>query len=85
MLLTVWSKRLLALCTQKFISDLATDAFQFSKIRSSGSSSSAQVPQMGARMGRSGKEKGRSVLTLEDLTAALADGGVNIKRPEFYR
>jgi transcription initiation factor TFIID subunit 10 len=40
---------------------------------------------MGARMGRSGKEKGRSVLTLEDLSAALADGGVNIKRPEFYR
>ena len=79
------SKRLLALCTQKFISDLATDAFQFSKIRSSGSSSTAQIPQMGARIGRSGKEKGRSVLTLEDLSAALGDGGVNIKRPEFYR
>jgi transcription initiation factor TFIID subunit 10 len=77
-------KRLLALCTQKFISDLATDAYQFSKIRSS-SSTSAAVPQMGARVGRPGKDKGRSVLTLEDLSAALGDGGVNVKRPEFYR
>ena len=79
------SKRLLALCTQKFISDLATDAYQFSKIRSSSSTSGAQVPQMGARVGRPGKDKGRSVLTLEDLSAALGDGGVNVKRPEFYR
>jgi transcription initiation factor TFIID subunit 10 len=78
-------KRLLALCTQKFISDLATDAYQFSKIRSSSSASAAQIPQMGARAGRPGKDKGRSVLTLEDLSAALGDGGVNVKRPEFYR
>jgi transcription initiation factor TFIID subunit 10 len=78
-------KRLLALCTQKFISDLATDAYQFSKIRSSSSASTAQVPQMGTRVGRPGKDKGRNVLTLEDLSAALGDGGVNIKRPEFYR
>lgn len=81
----VCSKRLLALCTQKFISDLATDAYQFSKIRSSSSTSTAQAPQMGARVGRPGKDKGRSVLTLEDLSAALGDGGVNVKRPEFYR
>jgi transcription initiation factor TFIID subunit 10 len=40
---------------------------------------------MGARIGRPGKDKGRSVLTLEDLSAALGDGGVNVKRPEFYR
>jgi transcription initiation factor TFIID subunit 10 len=78
-------KRLLALCTQKFISDLATDAYQFSKIRSSSSSSQAQIPQMGARAGRPGKDKGRSVLTLEDLSAALGDGGVNVKRPDYYR
>jgi len=78
-------KRLLALCTQKFISDLATDAYQFSKIRSSSSASQAQIPQMGARAGRPGKDKGRSVLTLEDLSAALGDGGVNVKRPQYYR
>jgi transcription initiation factor TFIID subunit 10 len=80
----MYRKRLLALCTQKFISDLATDAYQFSKIRSS-VSTSTQMPQMGPRVGRPGKDKGRNVLTLEDLTAALGDGGVNIKRPEFYR
>ena len=84
-MLTCVRKRLLALCTQKFISDLATDAYQFSKIRSSSSASTAQIPQMGARAGRPGKDKGRSVLTLEDLSAALGDGGVNVKRPEFYR
>ncbi|KAL9541026.1 hypothetical protein MBANPS3_009357 [Mucor bainieri] len=63
-------KRLLALATQKFVADIATDAFQFCKVRQSGSR-------------KSGKER-KTVLTMEDLTAALADYGVNIKKPDYY-
>ncbi|OAD06275.1 hypothetical protein MUCCIDRAFT_138619 [Mucor lusitanicus CBS 277.49] len=63
-------KRLLALATQKFVADIATDAFQFCKVRQSGNR-------------KSGKER-KTVLTMEDLTAALADYGVNIKKPDYY-
>ena len=35
--------------------------------------------------GGSGSSSGRSVLTMEDLGAAVAEYGVNTKRPEFYR
>ncbi|CEP16533.1 hypothetical protein [Parasitella parasitica] len=63
-------KRLLALATQKFIADIATDAFQYCKVRQSGNR-------------KSGKDR-KTVLTMEDLTAALADYGVNIKKPDYY-
>ncbi|KAK4511093.1 uncharacterized protein ATC70_012304 [Mucor velutinosus] len=63
-------KRLLALATQKFVADIATDSFQFCKVRQSGNR-------------KSGKER-KTVLTMEDLTAALADYGVNIKKPDYY-
>ncbi|KAI9485779.1 MAG: transcription initiation factor IID TAF10 subunit [Benjaminiella poitrasii] len=63
-------KRLLALATQKFVSDIATDAFQFCKVRQSG-------------IKKSGKER-KNVLTMEDLSAALNEYGINIKKPEYY-
>ena len=121
-------KRLLALATQKFISDIATDAYQYSRIRSNTSGGnpggSAFPGAMGAISGMpgmgvggagafganaaggaggsggtlrpmprpgfgggggSGNTSGRSVLTMEDLGAAVAEYGVNTRRPEFYR
>lgn len=88
-------KRLLALATQKFISDLASDAYQHSRIRSSSSVSSASNPQARAKAlvaGVGGSQvqsnsSGRSkiVLTMEDLSSASSEYGLNLKRPDFYR
>ncbi|KAF5102636.1 hypothetical protein D0Z03_000381 [Geotrichum reessii] len=124
-------KRLLALATQKFISDIASDAYQYSRIRSATSVSNSSNPQARAKAlmagmnaaaagpaaggaatsatgasatgqpgatgaaagttsvssgggGISGNQ-GKSVLTMEDLGSALAEYGLNIRRPDFYR
>jgi transcription initiation factor TFIID subunit 10 len=101
-------KRLLALATQKFVSDIASDAYQYSRIRSASSVSSSSNPQARARAlmaGMSGapaggsagvsgagtgggggsSNQGKLVLTMEDLSNALAEYGLNVKRPDFYR
>ncbi|KAK9237079.1 transcription initiation factor TFIID 23-30kDa subunit-domain-containing protein [Lipomyces kononenkoae] len=99
-------KRLLALATQKFVSDIATDAYQYSRIRSAWSAGSASsnpaaatgqfraaVPPrfggggggVGGAASGVGGSSGKVVLTMEDLSSALAEYGVNVHRPEFYR
>ncbi|KAG5366112.1 Transcription initiation factor TFIID subunit 10 [Yarrowia sp. B02] len=88
-------KRLLALATQKFISDLASDAYQHSRIRSSSSVSSASNPQArakalvagvgGAQVQSSTSGRSKIVLTMEDLSSASSEYGLNLKRPDFYR
>ncbi|KAK8227829.1 transcription initiation factor TFIID 23-30kDa subunit-domain-containing protein [Phyllosticta paracitricarpa] len=66
--------RLLALATQKFIADIAADAYQYSRIRSSNTTSNNPMGGLG-----------RTVLTMEDLGMAVGEYGVNVKRGEFYR
>ncbi|ODV90956.1 hypothetical protein CANCADRAFT_26554 [Tortispora caseinolytica NRRL Y-17796] len=69
-------KRLLALATQKFITDIATDAYQYSRIRMQLASSNSQ---------QQANTKAKITLTLDDLSSALAEYGVDIRRPAFYR
>lgn len=75
-------KRLLALATQKFVTDIATDAYQFARIRSQ-AGGQPQQPQGGA--GRRPGMTQKTVLTAEALSAVLADYGIDSKRPDFYR
>ncbi|EPS40388.1 hypothetical protein H072_5791 [Dactylellina haptotyla CBS 200.50] len=93
-------KRLLALATQKFIADIAADAYQYARIRTSSSNANAftaggALPGaagggaggggVGGGYATSGRRGGRMVLTMDDLGGAVAEYGVNTKRPEFYR
>jgi len=64
--------RLMSLAAQKFVADIATDAFQYCKIRQQ---SKKNV----------GKQRNKTVLNLEDLAAALSEYGINVKKPDYYR
>ncbi|KAG7877357.1 hypothetical protein KL938_004113 [Ogataea parapolymorpha] len=115
-------KRLLALATQKFVSDIATDAYEYSRIRSNTAVYNSSNPHVRARalmmatsnmanapdesvengvQGASGSAgEGQSstalsggnqqhnqkvTLTIDDLSSALDEYGLNINRPQFYR
>lgn len=108
-------KRLLALATQKFISDIAQDAHEYSRIRSSSAVYNSSNPQLRAKQllqgqqyanqqnaaatsegggdqqqplshaNNAGNQQGKIVLTMEDLSSALSEYGVNTARPDFYR
>jgi transcription initiation factor TFIID subunit 10 len=90
-------KRILALATQKFISDIATDSYEYSRIRSSSTVYNSANPQTRARAlvagaagqqtttSNSGNSSKKVVLTMDDLGSALAEYGLNVSRPDFYR
>lgn len=97
-------KRLLALATQKFVSDIAADAYEYSRIRSSVALSNANNGQARARQLMLGQQQpgqqqisqqqqqqnekttaSKVVLTVNDLSSAVAEYGLNIGRPDFYR
>lgn len=108
-------KRLLALATQKFISDVAQDAYEYSRIRNSSSVYNSSNPQARAKQllqgqqyanlqqipgsstgnegegplqpssSTAGNSQGKVVLTMEDLSSALTEYGLNTSRPDFYR
>ncbi|KRT84137.1 hypothetical protein AMK59_410 [Oryctes borbonicus] len=71
--------RLISIAAQKFISDIANDALQHCKMRSSNSSSSSSS----SKNAKSSKDR-RYCLTMEDLTPALAEFGINVKKPHYY-
>ncbi|XP_014255474.1 transcription initiation factor TFIID subunit 10-like isoform X2 [Cimex lectularius] len=64
--------RLISLAAQKFISDVSNDALQHCKVRTSNQSSKS-------------KTKDRTyTLTMDDLTPALAEHGINIRKPPYF-
>ncbi|CCK68165.1 Taf10p KNAG_0A04970 [Huiozyma naganishii CBS 8797] len=97
-------KRLLALATQKFVSDIANDAYEYSRIRSTIAVNNANNGQARARQLMLGQQQpgqqqitqqqqqqnekvtaSKVVLTVNDLSSAVEEYGLNIGRPDFYR
>ncbi|XP_038167633.1 transcription initiation factor TFIID subunit 10-like [Arvicola amphibius] len=65
--------RLISLAAQKFISDIANDVLQHCKMKGTASGSSRS------------KSKDRIyTLTMEDLTPALSEYGINVKKPHYF-
>eukprot|EP01135_Chromosphaera_perkinsii_P005843 Nk52_evm3s368 gene=Nk52_evmTU3s368 len=65
--------RVISLAAQKFASDVSGDAFYYCK---------ARTP---SQKDKSGKVRDkRYVLNLEDLSYALKNSGINIKKPAYY-
>ncbi|XP_025049499.1 LOW QUALITY PROTEIN: transcription initiation factor TFIID subunit 10 [Alligator sinensis] len=58
---------------QKFISDIANDALQHCKMKGTASGSS-----------RNKSKDKKYTLTMEDLTPALAEYGINVKKPHYF-
>lgn len=92
-------KRLLALAAQKFVSDIAADAYQHARIRTNASAGGRGRAPLGQSSRVSAtlnvgltieylqhllQDKTRTTLTMEDLSAALAEYGINARKPEFY-
>lgn len=112
-------KRLLALATQKFVLDIAQDAYEYSRIRNASSVYNSANPQVRAKQllqgqqyanqqlmtgsggpsvegqgdqpaqqhstSNAGGQQGKIVLSMDDLSSALSEYGVNTARPDFYR
>jgi transcription initiation factor TFIID subunit 10 len=74
-------KRLVAMIAQKFVTDIANDAMHYNRQRlAQGGAGAASAGKAGG--GPPGSKK--AALTMEDLQAALADHGINIKRPSYF-
>ncbi|XP_046879814.1 transcription initiation factor TFIID subunit 10-like isoform X1 [Hypomesus transpacificus] len=65
--------RLISLAAQKFISDIANDALQHCKMKGTASGSSRNKT----------KDK-KYTLTMEDLSPALSEYGINVKKPHYF-
>ncbi|KAL6211447.1 hypothetical protein ACLB2K_016673 [Fragaria x ananassa] len=67
--------RLVAVATQKFVAEVATDALQQCKTR--------QAAVVKDKRDKQQKDK-RPILTMEDLSKALHEYGVNVKHQEYF-
>ena len=65
--------RLVSLATQKFVSDIANDALQHCKMRGANAAGQAK-----------GKKDRKFVMTVDDLTLALQDQGISVKKPPYF-
>lgn len=85
--MTIWlnlivkfhSVRLISIAAQKFISDIANDALQHCKTRSS-----AQGPNKNQKDKAGNLKKANYTLTVEDLAPSLNEFGVVVKKPHYF-
>ncbi|KAH8731218.1 transcription initiation factor TFIID 23-30kDa subunit-domain-containing protein [Phaeosphaeriaceae sp. PMI808] len=75
--------RLLALATQKFIADIAADAYQFSRIRSSNTTSNNPMGGLGAAAGPQGAAAPGGAQGGKDVGTKAKDYNLGIQRPGY--
>ncbi|XP_072941391.1 transcription initiation factor TFIID subunit 10-like [Epargyreus clarus] len=68
--------RLVALAAQKFLSDIANDALQHCKMRTSSQMNQSKNPK--------GPKEKKFVMTMEDLVPALQEYGIQAKKPHYF-
>ncbi len=73
-------KRLFSLAAQKFISDIAQDAMQHAKVRIQQQQKDKTKQTMTPAALKDSK---KTILTMEDLSNAMSEHGVSIKKPEY--
>ncbi|XP_041989155.1 transcription initiation factor TFIID subunit 10-like [Aricia agestis] len=69
--------RLIALASQKLLSDIANDALQHCKMRTS-----SQVTQTSKN--QKGPKEKKYVMTMDDLVPALQEYGITAKKPHYF-
>lgn len=74
-----FSVRLISIAAQKFISDVANDALQHCKTRTSNTPSSA-----GHGSAKNPKATKKYTLTMEDLAPALGDYGITARKAYYF-
>lgn len=84
------SVRLISVAAQKFISDVANDALQHCKTRTNNSSSSGGGSGSSSSNNNQNKNNQKSskdrkyTLTMEDLSPALNDYGITVKKAHYF-
>lgn len=76
---SISSVRLISIAAQKFISDVANDALQHCKTRTSNAPSSG-----GHGSAKNPKATKKYTLTMEDLAPALGDYGITARKAYYF-
>ncbi|KAK7686377.1 hypothetical protein QCA50_010601 [Cerrena zonata] len=74
-------KRLLSLAAQKFVSGYRSRRVQHARVRTNATGGRSRANITGPAAAR---DKTKTTLMMEDLSAALAEYGITSRKPEFY-
>jgi len=80
--------RMLGLAAQRFVSDIAADAYAYARVRATtgvGRAPAAAANPAVQNPSSKAKDRTKTVLTLDDLSAALHEYGIDAARAPYYR
>lgn len=76
--------RVVALATQKFLSDVTQDAMQYHNLRNKNSADKQTSDGSNGTNNKENKEHPTKTLRMEDLTASLVNYGVRVVKPDYF-